>query len=61
MPKPKKKQWSGRFSQKLDPLALDFTQSVSFDKQLYSYDVRGSLAHAKMLNKIGVLTADEYR
>lgn len=59
---PKRRQpWSGRFSQKLDPLALDFTQSVSFDKQLYSYDVRGSLAHAKMLNKIGVLTAEESR
>ncbi len=53
------KTWSGRFKQALDPLALDFTQSVSFDCNLYYYDVLGSLAHARMLHRIGVLKKDE--
>lgn len=53
--------WSGRFAQKTDPLALDFTQSVSFDKRLYYYDVVGSLAHAKMLQKVGLLTPRELK
>ncbi len=52
-------KWSGRFAQKIDPLALDFTQSISFDQKLYYYDVMGSLAHAKMLHRVGILTAQE--
>lgn len=65
MPKVKRNRkvkgvWSGRFAQKIDPLALDFTQSVSFDKKLYYYDVLGSLAHAKMLHRIGLLTKGEW-
>ncbi len=54
-------QWSGRFAQKLDPTALLYTQSISFDQRLYRYDILGSLAHAKMLHKIGVLTAGDHR
>jgi argininosuccinate lyase len=53
--------WSGRFEKKIDPLALDFTQSVSFDKNLYYYDILGSLAHAKMLHRVGILTARELK
>lgn len=56
---PSAQKWSGRFTQKIDPLALDFTQSISFDQKLYYYDVMGSLAHAKMLNHVGILTPQE--
>ncbi|QQR79491.1 MAG: argininosuccinate lyase [Deltaproteobacteria bacterium] len=58
--KNKSQKWSGRFAQGLDPLALDFTQSISFDQKLYYYDVKGSLAHAKMLQKVGILTKKDY-
>lgn len=40
---------------------MDFTQSVSFDQKLYFYDVRGSIAHARMLRKIRVLTEAELK
>lgn len=63
MPKkvsPKKKTlWSGRFSSGVDESVQRFTQSVHFDWKLYSQDIRGSIAHARMLKKIGVLTAGE--
>lgn len=36
-----------------------FTESVSFDRRLYAHDIRGSIAHAHMLSKVGVLTDDE--
>ena len=55
----KKKTWSGRFKQPMNPLALDFTQSISFDHNLYYYDIQGSLAHAKMLQRIGILSSSE--
>lgn len=55
------KKWSGRFGKGIDPLALDFTSSVSFDKRLYYYDVIGSLAHARMLARIGILTSGELK
>jgi argininosuccinate lyase len=42
-------------------LALDFTQSVSFDKNLYYYDILGSLAHARMLQKVGILSRGELK
>lgn len=65
MVKTKKKQgltkWSGRFAQGLDPRALAYTQSVSFDRRLYRYDIVGSLVHAKMLNRTGVLKGDDYK
>lgn len=53
------KRWSGRFGKKLNPLALDFSQSVGFDKKLYYYDLLGSIAHAQGLARAGVLTARE--
>lgn len=54
-------KWSGRFAQKIDPLALDFTQSISFDQRLYYYDIQGSLAHAKMLAHVGILSAGDLK
>ncbi len=53
------KLWSGRFSGKSHPAAEAFTESVSFDKRLALYDIVGSMAHARMLAKCGVITQDE--
>jgi argininosuccinate lyase len=67
MAKTKRKQelkgakWSGRFAQGIDPRALHYTQSVSFDRRLYRYDIVGSLVHAKMLRRVGILKADDYK
>ena len=51
--------WGGRFSESTDEFVQRFTASVEFDQRLYEQDIRGSLAHAQMLESIGVLTADE--
>ncbi len=53
------KPWGGRFAQPTDRLVEEFTASVSFDQRLAPYDIQGSIAHAKMLCKIGVLTEAE--
>jgi argininosuccinate lyase len=52
---------SGRFGAGPDADVARFTQSVSFDWRLWEQDILGSLAHAAMLKKIGVLTAAELR
>ena len=49
----------GRFSEPTDDFVARFTASVGFDRRLYRYDIAGSIAHARMLAKIGVLTDDE--
>ena len=54
------KPWGGRFSEPTDAFVERFTASVDFDQRLYHHDINGSLAHAKMLAKVGVLTDDEY-
>jgi len=54
------KPWGGRFSEPTDAFVERFTASVNFDKRLYHHDINGSLAHAKMLEKAGVLSAQEY-
>ena len=54
------KPWGGRFTEPTDAFVERFTASVSFDQRLYHHDINGSLAHAKMLTKVGVLTDDEY-
>ncbi|MBI5040636.1 MAG: argininosuccinate lyase [Gammaproteobacteria bacterium] len=51
--------WGGRFSESTDAFVQAFTASVTFDKRLYAYDIAGSIAHARMLAKVGVLTTDE--
>lgn len=53
------KLWGGRFSEPTDQFVEAFTASVSFDQRLYQYDIDGSKAHAKMLERVGVLTAKE--
>ena len=54
------KPWGGRFTEPTDAFVERFTASVSFDQRLYHHDINGSLAHANMLTKVGVLTDDEY-
>lgn len=53
------KPWGGRFTEPTDAFVERFTASVTFDKRLYAADIRGSIAHATMLNKVGILTDDE--
>ncbi|WP_101758480.1 argininosuccinate lyase [Oceanicoccus sp. KOV_DT_Chl] len=53
------KPWGGRFSEPTDAFVERFTASVEFDKRMYHHDINGSLAHAQMLTKVGVLSADE--
>ena len=50
---------SGRFSESTDAFVEAFTASIGFDKRLYKHDIAGSKAHAKMLNKVGILTNQE--
>ncbi|HJB19508.1 MAG TPA: argininosuccinate lyase [Candidatus Bariatricus faecipullorum] len=51
--------WGGRFTRKTDELVYRFNASLSFDRRLYAQDIRGSLAHVKMLGKQGILTEEE--
>ncbi|MGH8442475.1 MAG: argininosuccinate lyase [Nevskiaceae bacterium] len=55
----RKKLWGGRFDQLTDLLVETFTESVSVDWRLYPYDIEGSIAHARMRAKVGVLTRAE--
>ena len=50
------KLWGGRFSGKTDGQAHEFNASVSFDQRLYKHDIKGSIAHAEMLGKQGIIT-----
>ena len=51
--------WGGRFSEPVDAFVARFTASVDFDQRLYKHDIQGSIAHATMLAKVGVLTEAE--
>lgn len=53
------KPWAGRFSEGTDAFVEAFTASIPFDYRLYKQDIAGSIAHAEMLAKVGVLTAAE--
>jgi len=57
--KSNQKLWGGRFAESTDQLVEAFTESVSFDRRLWRQDIAGSQAHARMLGKVGVLTAAE--
>ena len=60
MTKKDTRMWGGRFNEPTDAFVEAFTASVEFDQRLALVDIQGSLAHAKMLRKIGILTDDEY-
>ena len=53
------KLWGGRFTEPTDAFVQRFTASVDFDRRLFQQDIDGSVAHAKMLVKAGILTAAE--
>ena len=53
------KSWGGRFTEPTDTFVEQFSQSVTFDKRLYHYDIMGSIAHARMLAHVQVLTGAE--
>jgi argininosuccinate lyase len=55
----KEKPWQGRFSGETAALVEEFTSSLHFDRRLYRYDIAGSMAHARMLGRQGILTAAE--
>lgn len=53
------KAWGGVFDEATDRRVEEFTESVSFDQRLYAQDIEGSIAHAQMLAKVGLLTDSE--
>ena len=53
------KIWAGRTSGIVDPAADDFNSSLSFDRRLYRQDVTGSIVHAQMLAKTGIISGSE--
>ena len=53
------KMWAGRFEKALDKTADDFNSSIHFDQKMYKQDIRGSIEHATMLCKVGILNAEE--
>lgn len=52
------KLWGGRFTEELNQLALEYTASIGFDYRLFPFDVEGSMAHVRMLSRVGILTED---
>jgi argininosuccinate lyase len=55
----KAKPWAGRFTEATNALVEEFTASIPYDWQLYPYDIAGSIAHAAMLAKTGIITKKE--
>ena len=53
------KLWKGRFSKAATSSADEFNASIEFDQRLYREDITGSIAHARMLGKQGIITPDE--
>lgn len=53
------KLWKGRFSKAATSSADEFNASIEFDQRLYREDITGSIAHAKMLGKQGIITGEE--
>jgi len=53
------KLWGGRFTKETNKLVENFNESLSFDHRFYKQDIRGSIAHVKMLSKQNILTDNE--
>jgi len=56
---PQGKLWGGRFNEPTDAFVERFTASIGFDARLYHHDIQGSIAHARMLASVGVITLPE--
>jgi argininosuccinate lyase len=54
-----KKPWSGRFKENTSLTVERFTESISFDCRLWKYDIAGSIAHAKMLGRQGIISKND--
>jgi len=52
--------WEERLSGEIDEMAADFVESLSYDRRLYKYDIAGSIAHARMLSDVGLITKSEF-
>ncbi|KAJ7905380.1 argininosuccinate lyase [Mycena olivaceomarginata] len=55
----KQKLWGGRFTGKTDPLMHAFNQSLRYDQRMHAADIKGSIAYAKSLTLVGILTKEE--
>lgn len=53
------KMWDARFSKEENSRVNDFNSSISFDCRMYKEDIAGSVAHAKMLSKCGIISSDD--
>ena len=53
------KLWGGRFTKTTDEMINEFQASIGFDKRMYREDIAGSIAHATMLEKCGILSAED--
>ena len=51
--------WGGRFTESTDAFVAAFTASVEFDRRMYRQDINGSIAHARMLARVGVLSRED--
>jgi len=59
--KEQSKPWGGRFQEPTSELVEAFTASIAFDRRLYRYDIEGSIAHARMLARQGMISRNEAR
>ena len=53
------KLWAGRFTQPTDAFVEEFTASINFDRRMYRYDILGSVTHARMLARQGIISENE--
>ena len=53
------KLWGGRFTKETNQLVHNFNESLSFDRKFYRQDIRGSIAHVKMLARQGILSSED--
>ena len=51
--------WKGRFKKELSKTTNDFNSSIPFDSRMYREDIEGSIAHAAMLGKCGIITEEQ--
>ena len=58
-PSPSQYTWAGRFSEPMSDLVKRYTASVDFDRRMWRQDIRGSLAHATMLARQGIISEQD--
>ena len=56
-----KKMWEGRFHKETNKLLEKFNASITFDKRMYEEDIKGSIAHSRMLSKQGIISSEEQK